>query len=390
MMKKYFFGVILLAIVFSIYSQAPQGFNYQAILRNSDGSIRSNETVSLQISIANNIGMSQYLEVHNTQTNELGLVSVVIGEGTSTDDLSSVEWAYGPYFLDVVVNGTSLGSNPILSVPYSLYAESGNEGPQGPKGDQGEIGPQGAQGPQGEPGVSEWDNVSGGISFNDGYVGIGNSTPGTFLDVSDSRNLIGFATNTRMVTLDRYYGNSHARLDIHGYPNTNDLPDYLRSSIMLYATGDAKNLKICAAPVGGSIQFLTDGWINESSERMRITADGNVGIGTTSPTTKLEVVGGVKIGSNGIRFSEINELAGTTASSGGSTNIDLASGWTSLNTRVLNIEVLHKTGNYWIGIGVASKEISYVLYSDHITLYHNPSNSDLNSTSYRVLMMKLE
>ena len=113
----------------------------------------------------------------------------MIGEGVTSDDLSSVDWAAGPYFIDITVNGVHLGSNPMLSVPYALYAASGNEGPQGPIGDvglqgiQGETGPKGdtgETGPKGDPGeqgVSLWSENSGDINYSDGYVGIGTAIP---------------------------------------------------------------------------------------------------------------------------------------------------------------------------------------------------------------------
>lgn len=154
-MNRLFLLTAIIVFPTLLIAQAPQGFNYQAILRNSDGIVKANETVSLQITIVNDQGTSQYLEIHNTQTNELGLVNMVIGEGTTSNDFSSVDWSTGPYFLDITVNGVNLGSSPLLSVPYALFAESGNEGPQGPPGPQGiqgEMGPQGPQGEKGEPG----------------------------------------------------------------------------------------------------------------------------------------------------------------------------------------------------------------------------------------------
>lgn len=141
-------------------------------------------------------GAPVYTEVHNTATNEFGLVNVVIGQGSTSGDFSMISWAEGPYYIDVVVNGENLGSSPLLSVPYALFAESGNEGPQGipgpqgvqgepgpkgDKGDPGEQGPQGEigpQGPQGEPGESMWTEVTEGISYSDGYVGIGTLSGG--------------------------------------------------------------------------------------------------------------------------------------------------------------------------------------------------------------------
>ncbi|RLD29647.1 MAG: hypothetical protein DRI70_02135 [Bacteroidetes bacterium] len=136
-MKNLFLISVLITATFISFSQVPNGFNFQAILRNSDGTIKSIETVSLQISIVNEAGSSAFDEIHNTQTNEFGLVNLVIGEGTTSDNLSLVEWEAGPYYIDIIVNGTHIGTSPLLSVPYAFYAASGNEGPQGPQGDPG-------------------------------------------------------------------------------------------------------------------------------------------------------------------------------------------------------------------------------------------------------------
>lgn len=50
----------------------------------------------------------------------------------------------------------------------------------------------------------------------------------------------------------------------------------------------------------GSIRFLTSlGGVGNSQERMRLDANGNLGIGTTNPGTKLDVNGSVRTGSDG-------------------------------------------------------------------------------------------
>ena len=193
-MKKLLLISALIALVVASYSQAPNAFNYQAVLRNTDGTIKANESVAIQISIihGHTDGPPVYLEIHNTTTSVLGLVNLVIGEGVTSDDLSTVDWANGPYFIDITVNGTRMGTSPLLSVPYALYAASGNEGPQGPpgmqgiqggigqpgpegpagsKGDPGDIGPQGEQGIQGPKG-DQGDPGSQGVQGEVGPTGL--------------------------------------------------------------------------------------------------------------------------------------------------------------------------------------------------------------------------
>jgi len=127
-MKKTLLFVIMVAITSSGFNQTPQSFSYQAILRNTNGTPLENQPVSLILSILDSQDQSYYVEVHNTETNDFGIVNVIVGKGITSDDLSEVDWSDGPYFLGVtVVNGESMGSSPILSVPYALLAESGNE-----------------------------------------------------------------------------------------------------------------------------------------------------------------------------------------------------------------------------------------------------------------------
>lgn len=208
-MKKLLLSSAMMTLVALSFSQVPQAFNYQAILRNSDGTVKTNEKVLLQFSLVNEEGVSSYFELHDIETNEFGLVNVIIGKGNTSDDLSAIEWENGPYFLEISVDGEAMGSSPLLSVPYALYAASGNTGPmgdqglQGIQGAQGEQGPQGEMGlpgvpglpgPRGEPGDDKWDSVPAGIIYNHGMVGIGTEDPSEALDVGGNVQIDGNLT----------------------------------------------------------------------------------------------------------------------------------------------------------------------------------------------------
>ena len=123
-------------------------------------------------------------------------------------------------------------------------------------------------------------SMSGNSYFNGGNVGIGTTSPGAKLEISQgaggtAQNVINSgeqafrfstkvedtSTNTAVFRQGIYYNNTE------------------NATIAFYRGGSS---------VGGFMTFQTQ----NGNERMRIDSVGNVGIGTTSPATKLEVNGG--------------------------------------------------------------------------------------------------
>ena len=50
-MKKYLLSLTLLLLSLSINAQAPQGFNYQATVRNASGDLVLNQNITFRLSI---------------------------------------------------------------------------------------------------------------------------------------------------------------------------------------------------------------------------------------------------------------------------------------------------------------------------------------------------
>ncbi|MEM8584570.1 MAG: hypothetical protein AAGF87_09890 [Bacteroidota bacterium] len=102
-------------------AQVPQGINYQAVARNGNGDILSNQNVSIVFNLRNPInGFVDYSESHSTTTNDFGLFNLVIGAGNNpSGDFSDVDWSNN-YELGVSVNGVNLGFTLLQSVPYAL------------------------------------------------------------------------------------------------------------------------------------------------------------------------------------------------------------------------------------------------------------------------------
>ncbi|MFH0756870.1 MAG: tail fiber protein [Bacteroidota bacterium] len=125
-MKKSIILTALLAVSISSLSQVPQSFSYQAVIRNSNGTVKANESVSIQVAIIQGSieGHTVYEEVHDTMTSPLGLLTLNIGRGTSSQTFSDIDWSQGPYFIDITVDGTHIGASQLLSVPYALHART--------------------------------------------------------------------------------------------------------------------------------------------------------------------------------------------------------------------------------------------------------------------------
>ncbi len=116
-------------ISFGIIAQAPQSIPYQAVVRNTDGSVLANAEISITFKVhdINATGNVVYEETHITSSNTQGLIALNVGGGTPiTGTFSNINWGSGAKFLHVVMNSGSgivdLGTQQMMSVPYALHA----------------------------------------------------------------------------------------------------------------------------------------------------------------------------------------------------------------------------------------------------------------------------
>jgi hypothetical protein len=206
MLKKLLLILTIIFLIQGAFAQAPEGINYQAVIRNGSGTLVTSTTVAIRIQIRQTsaTGTIVYQERHSVLTSSQGLVNLVIGNGVVQSGVfAAINWGTGPYYVSLGVdfaNGTNyqdFGTQQLMSVPFALYAKTagnqlnqwryGNGAPAttlgafgdfyldvqngnvyykntgsswvltgnitGPQGATGAIGPAGPQGPQGATGT---------------------------------------------------------------------------------------------------------------------------------------------------------------------------------------------------------------------------------------------
>jgi uncharacterized protein (TIGR02145 family) len=123
--------ILVLSYTLLTTAQAPQGFNYQATVRNSAGVLIANQNVFFKFNLLLNsqTSLPVYSETHYVPTDDLGQVNLNIGSGTPTfGSFTAINWGTGNYYLGIELNTgagyVAMGTTQLLSVPYALYANS--------------------------------------------------------------------------------------------------------------------------------------------------------------------------------------------------------------------------------------------------------------------------
>jgi hypothetical protein len=169
-MKKHLHLLVVSIIITAsaLFAQAPEKMNYQAVARNGSGQILANQNLGVRITIHSGTanGPVMYSETHSASTNQFGLFSLAIGDGTPTSGtMGAINWGGNQFFVETAIDPTggtsytSLGAAQLLSVPYALYAKSSGQWSQ---------------------------NGNNIYNSNSGRVGIGTMSPTAKLTVLDS------------------------------------------------------------------------------------------------------------------------------------------------------------------------------------------------------------
>jgi hypothetical protein len=369
-MKRIFTLLALVALTLSVLAQSPDLMSYQAVLRDAQNDLITNQAVAVQISIIqgapNNTPV--YSEVHSLNTNDNGLVSLEIGNGVTSDDFSTIDWSSGPYYIktetdpDGGTNYTITSTTQLLSVPYAKYSDEAGNVFSGIYADL-----------TGAPtNVSTFTNDAGYLTshlwsqngnnlyYQGGFVGINTNLP------------------TNVLTCYNESGTSYASFQTAAS-----------------GTGTMAGFKVGARAdshvfiwnyESTPINFGTD-----ATQRMTISAAGDVGIGIGTPTARLQVVGDTKFGSNGLSFNELQEVTGTTHATNDWISFTLPTGYDQNTTRVLSVEINY-LGDRWTGLGMengpGNDNVSYLIMGTTMYIYY-PDLDYFKDRAYRALIMQI-
>ncbi len=131
-MKKFSFLIVLLtSAVISFAQHVPQGMKYQAVARNLSGNVMANQAITLKINLLTQGTTSTifYSETHSVTTNQVGLFTLTIGEGKiEKGTFAGIPWSTQDIWMQVALKDkgqpdfTTISNSKLLAVPYAFHA----------------------------------------------------------------------------------------------------------------------------------------------------------------------------------------------------------------------------------------------------------------------------
>ncbi len=260
-MKSIFIIITAILLGINSFSQSPEKMSYQAVVRDSDNKLVTNQSIGMQISILQNSasGTSVYVETQTTTTNDNGLLSIIIGDGTIVSGtFDNIDWSNDTYYLKTEIdiaggnNYSITGTSQLLSVPYALCSKTTCD-------------------------TTRWLKNDNNIYFKKGNVGIKCESPvfpfqvngNMYLYKRGQKLIFGSGNGLRDSTFAIYrpIGTDGIKME------ANDI--YIRSRITPIQLQSGKTINMM--DLSGDTKMIVD------------PQTGNVGIGTTSPARTLHV-----------------------------------------------------------------------------------------------------
>jgi len=383
-MKKVYLIILLIAVAFNtVFSQVPNAFNYQAVVRSSTGQLLANQAVSFRVSLLKNseTGTVVYSETHALTTNEFGLVSFKIGEGTIlSGSFSPVDWGE-VIFIKVEFDpdgGSSyshLATTKLSSVPFAIKAQSVvndkvDDADADPANEIQTLSLSGTLLKLSNDGGSvtlpnKWEYYSGGIYCSKSII-VGLKVPHDGVkfaiqcDPSEDKYAFAASSNSRYATIAAVNSGDGLAGDFNGGVRIRDGSEGGGKVL----TSDYEGNASWKTPASGGSSLWTQNGSNIYYNTGSVSTSNNLSIGNN-----LDVVNELTVGSITLSAGEIHK-----ESTGSANMIPIAYGTINGNGTVLtssgNITVTKAaTGNYSIAInGETYSYGSYVTTATSVSL----------------------
>lgn len=136
-------GLVFVSFLSSFAQNIPTGIPFQGIAKDFNGNPVNERKIYIQTNLISGTINSKtiYTEEHETQTDAIGVFSIMIGHGKRTQGairtLSEIKWEEGPYFLGIQLaitpnaplenwkyqnNWINMGTTSLGIVPYAFYS----------------------------------------------------------------------------------------------------------------------------------------------------------------------------------------------------------------------------------------------------------------------------
>lgn len=278
----------------------PQAINYQAVARDGAGNIiTSAVTVRVSIHSGSASGPLIYQETHNVTPNTYGLFNLAIGQGSAqSGTFSGINWSQGAHFAKIDLNTgggyTNMGAQQLLSVPYALYSGKASMA----LNDLSDVNTAGVtpgqvltwNGSNWSP-AADQDNQTLSVSGNTLTISGGNSvtlpsntyTAGSGITISASNVITAWDDSpTNEIQTLSLSGNTLTLSNGGGSVNLGSALTGFWSLSGNSGTNPASHF--LGTTDNQPLSFRTNDY-----ERLRITSDGRVGIGTINPLEALQL-----------------------------------------------------------------------------------------------------
>jgi len=130
--------LVFLACSVLMAQNSGKGFNFQAVARNSDGSVKAEQTIQLLISIYPSFDKTAvlYSENNAANTDKFGVFSLVVGHGVfeagSASSFEEIDFSSVDAYLNVMLkeggSEIEIVHAPLLSVPYAESSRQADNG----------------------------------------------------------------------------------------------------------------------------------------------------------------------------------------------------------------------------------------------------------------------